>query len=246
MKYIVILAVVAAAGIFAWNKFPGLRTSISQAANEYGGWTEEARQKDPVGFIQHAQKALQNDIAEFEEARQSLDKNKGDAEARLEEFRDDEVAATELANTMRELFKTADADGSWPVTYLDREYSRTDLVEQVEELLATKANAIERQADYQRVIDKVELTRIELRSRISDSKMALDKLAAQEAMVKVDRLSTEADALLAQVNELVEGNTRVAADPVRSVDELLQAAADQASAETKASEPTAAMDFLNS
>ena len=112
-------------------------------------------------------------------------------------------------------------------------------------LLATKANAIERQADYQRVIDKVELTRIELRSRISDSKMALDKLAAQEAMVKVDRLSTEADALLAQVNELVEGNTRVAKDPVRSVDELLQAAAEQAEA-AKGPEPSAALDFLNS
>ena len=65
-------------------------------------------------------------------------------------------------------------------------------------------------------------------------------------MVKVDKLSTETDELLAQVNELVEGNTRVAEDPVRSVDELLQAAAEQAAANEKAAEPAAALDFLNS
>lgn len=246
MKQLIIVAVVAIVGVLAWQNLPGLRNKITKAANEYGGWTEEARRDDPVGFIQHAQKELQADIVQFEEARDSLDQNKLDAEKQLEAFRDEEQAATELASTMRELYKGAEENNAWPVTYLGEEYSREKLIEQVDDLLAAEKNARERQADYQKVIDKVELTRVELRTRINDSNVALDKLKAQEAMVKVDKLSKETDELLAQVNELVEGNTRVAEDPVRSVDELLQAAADQAAAEEKATEPSAALDFLNS
>lgn len=246
MKSIVIVAAVALLGFLAWQNFPGLRNRISQAANEYGGWTEEARREDPVGFMQHAQSELRTDIEEFEMARKSLGETKLEAENDLEKFRDQEQSATALANAMRELFKAADANGEWPVTYLEQSYTREQLIDQVDELLAAKANAIARQADYQSIVERVALTSDDLRDRISDSRMALDELKAKETMVKVDKLSKETDELLAQVNELVEGNTRVAADPVRNVDELLQAAAEQAKAEATATEPSAAVDFLNS
>ncbi|MEM9382888.1 MAG: hypothetical protein AAGB93_23255 [Planctomycetota bacterium] len=246
MKTIVIVAVVAIAGFLAWQNFPGLRTSISKAANEYGGWTEEARRNDPVGFIQHAQKELAGDIEQFEEARASLDVNKRNAETQLDKFRNDEANATELANKFKSLFQTAEASGTWPVDYLGESYDRQALIDQVDDLLAEKANATKLQAQYLEVITKVDLTRDALRDRISESNFKLKELEAQEAIVKVDKLTTDSEELLAQVNELVEGNTKVAADPVRSIDELLKAADKQASAAAKEDAPSAALDFLNS
>ncbi|MEM6567233.1 MAG: hypothetical protein AAF957_02420 [Planctomycetota bacterium] len=249
MKSIVIVAIVAVAGFLAWQNFPGLRTSISKAANEYGGWTEEARKEDPVGFIQHAQKKLAADIEKFEEARDSLDENKRNAETQLESFRNDEANADQLANKFRDLYQDAEASGAWPVDYLGQSYNREALIQQVTDLRTTQTNATELQAKYVEVITKVELTREELRDRISKSKFQLQRLEAEEAIVKVEKLTSDTEELLAQVNELVEGNSRIAEDPVRTVAELLDAAEKQASAEEKTAASTGAssdtMDFLN-
>ncbi|MEM9802125.1 MAG: hypothetical protein AAGA20_17505 [Planctomycetota bacterium] len=246
MKYLIVIALIAAGGYLAWQNLPGLRNTVTQAANQYGGWTEEARRNDPVGFMQHAQDELRSDIKGFEEARDELATNKTNAEANLERFRNEETAASEAANALRELYKSANESNSWPIEWMGQSYSREKLVEQVDQLLADKSNATERQADYQKVLDKVEATRTELRARINDSETALDRLAAQEAMIKVDKLTAEADELLAQVNELVEENAKVAADPVRTVDELVAEAAKQAEAKAASEAVSAAQDFLDS
>lgn len=246
MKNLIIVALIAVGGYIAWNNIPGLRDKVTQAADNLRSWDAEARKNDPMGFLEHASKQLSADITAFEDAKKGLDATKKKAEDTLASFRDDEANAKTLASTIKERYVAAEASGEWPVTVLGESYSRDKLMEQVEELLATQDNAAARQTEYLAVLEKIEMKRGELRTRINDSKAALDRLAAQKAMIEVDTLSTEADELLAQVNEVVTGNSGTVDDPVRSLEDLLKDASKAASAETKTESPSRALDFLNS
>jgi len=88
MKNLIIFVVVVAGAYFAWNNLPGLRDKVTQAANKYGGWTEEARKNDPVGYIEHAIKELDKDVVDFTAASAKLKEAQASSQAKLEEYRD--------------------------------------------------------------------------------------------------------------------------------------------------------------
>lgn len=249
MKNIIILAVVVLGGFLAWQYLPGLRTAVEGKITEYGGWTEEAREKDPVGFVEHAQKKLRENIETFEEVQDDLAENKKKAEDKLEEFSNKESAATEIANQMKELYTSAEATDAWPVTYNGNEYDRTELVDQVKEVLAEKKNAVARQTEYADALEKIDQRRSEIRDRISASNAKIDQLESQKLTLKTEKLTASSEEMLAQVNELVEGTTKIAEDPVRSLDELMAAAAkneEAANEEAEVNERNAeALEFLN-
>ncbi len=245
MKNLVLIALIAVGGFLAWQYLPGLRASVSAKINEYGGWTEAARQSDPVGFIQFARTELEKDIVEFEKAQGELATLRKENEAKLEEYRNLEQTSTTLANQARELYKAAEETGSWPVTLVDLEYDRTKLVAQVDSLLTDKAEAVKLQSKYAEVLDKIEEKASQLRSRLADSRSAVSELEAQESMMKVEKNFEETDARLAKVNALVEGNSKVADDPIRSTQEFAEAMEKEAKAAEKKVESAQALDFLN-
>lgn len=249
MKNIIIFAVVVLGGYLAWNNLPGLRDQVTKAANKYGGWTEEARKNDPVGFIEHATEQLQKDIEGFEEAKAALVSSKKKSEAKVEEYRDEQADAKNLANAIKEQFKTAEESGSWPITIGGDTYERAQAINLVNNLLMTQKNAGARMADYEKVLATIDAKSADLTARISESKFNVEKLESQKELVKVDNLSAEADALLAKVNDLVEGNSKVAEEPAQTYEELVEKLSKQAKADEEASAAdeanAAALDFLN-
>lgn len=250
MKNIIIFVVVVAGAYFAWNNLPGLRDQVTKAANKYGGWTEEARKSDPVGFIEHATEQLEKDIKQFEAAKTALVSNKKSSEAKLEEYRNEQASAKELAASIKELYKTAEETGAWPITISGKPYERAQAIALVNDILMTQKNAGARMADYAQVLASIEAKSAELTTRISESKFNVEKLAAQRELVKVDSLSAEADQLLAKVNDLVEGNSKLADEPALTYEELVKDLAKQAKVDEKAAADdaatSAALDFLNS
>ncbi|QDV05942.1 hypothetical protein Poly30_14450 [Planctomycetes bacterium Poly30] len=250
MKNIIIFVVVVAGAYFAWNNLPGLRDQVTKAANKYGGWTEEARKSDPVGFIEHATEQLEKDIKEFEAAKTALVSNKKSSEAKLEEYRDEQATSMGLANSIKEQYKIAEETGNWPITVAGKSYDRTAAITLVNNLLATSKNAAARMTDYEQVLAAIDLKSAELTGRISESKFNVEKLAAQKELVKIDSLSAEADMLLAKVNDLVEGNSKLAEEPALTYEDLVKDLTKQAKAEEKAAASdaanSAALDFLNS
>lgn len=250
MKNIIIFVVVVAGAYFAWNNLPGLRDQVTKAANKYGGWTEEARKSDPVGFIEHAIEQLDKDVAGFESAKSAMLESKKSSEAKLEEYRNEEAQATELANAIKEQFKTAEETNGWPITITGKPYEKSEAIALVNDILMTKKNASARMADYQGVLNTIDTRASELSTRISESKFNKDELMAKKDIVKVDNLSTETDALLAKVNDLVEGNSKLTEGPALTFEDLVkdldkQAKVDEKAAATEAANSTA-LDFLNS
>lgn len=239
MKNLIIFVVVVAGAYFAWNNLPGLRDKVTQAANKYGGWSEEARKNDPVGYIEYAIKALDKDVAQFTEANTKLKEAKASNEARLEEQRDKAAQANDLANAIKEQYKSAKENNAWPITVAGNEYTETAAVDLVGNLLQTKTTATALMADYEGVLATINKKTSELTQRISDSKFNKEKLMAQKELVKVDNLSTEADELLAKVNDLVEGNSKVAEGPAMTFDDLMKDIDKQAKANAEAAEAEA-------
>ena len=249
MKNIIILVVVVVGAYFAWNNLPGLRDQVTKAANKYGGWTEEARKSNPVGFIEHAIEQLDKDVSGFESSKSGLLESKKSSEAKLEEYRNEEAQAGELANAIKEQFKTAEETSSWPITISGKPYDKSQAITLVNDILMTKKNAGARLADYQKVLSTIDARASDLSARISESKFNKDRLLAQKDLVKVDNLSAEADELLAKVNELVEGNSQLNDEPALTFEDLVKDIGKQAKVDEKTAAEAAAnstaLDFLN-
>ena len=250
MKPKFLIFVVILAGAIAWTQFPNFRAKAKGLANQYGGWTEQAIKDDPAGYIEYAQKQLEANIKTFEASRTALSESRTTAETKLNDFKKALDGADALAATLKSQFQAAKASGSFPIEVAGRKLSEADTVRQVEQLLAEKSNAQKRIEDYTKILAAVETKRSQLTDRISQSRAKVDELIAQAAMVKLDKLTGEADKLLAQVNEVVIDNGKLAAgetsgDPVRSLAEMMQDIEKLAAEAPKAAAESDAMAFLN-
>jgi phage shock protein A len=245
MKHLIIVVVVLALGWLAWTKLPGLRTKVSGAVDEYGGWTEEARADDPVGFLTYAEEKLTKDIAAFRASRSTLAEAKTNAEAEKKRNEGLLTAADELAGSFRAQYRTAETSGAWPVTVGGASYDQETLTAQVESILGERESYEKVVAIYADVIDAAETQRVELRSRIQSTEATLSQLKAQKELVRVDKLTAEADELLAQIDVLISGNQKTLTtidEPVRSVEALIAASLEPDAAPDSA---THALEFLN-
>ena len=45
--HVLVAIVLVLVGWFAWRNLPGVRTRVENTVEEYGGWTQEARESDP-------------------------------------------------------------------------------------------------------------------------------------------------------------------------------------------------------
>jgi phage shock protein A len=242
MKYVLIAIGVVVLGWLAWSKLPGLRTKVGGKVDEYGGWTEEARREDPVGFLTYAEEKLARDIEAFRRSRETLAATRTNAEAEQASNEGLMAAADELAELFHAAFQTAETAASWPIEVQGASYTRAQLVDQVESILSERATYAKVVGIYGDVIVSADEQRKELRDRIQSSEATLVELRAQRELVRVDKLTAEADELLAQVDALINGNreTLVALDEPRSVEALLAASSEEPGQPTASS----ALEYL--
>lgn len=249
MKPKFLLFVVIIAAFIAYQKMPGLKAKAENLANKYGGWTSEAIEKNPGEFIDHARQKLQANIATFEEAKKTLSTNKRNYESKLEEFKTAVQNADTLAANFKSAYSAAKANEGFPIELVGQKYSEEKVVAQVELLLAEKANAQKRIADYESLIAQVETKRTQLTDRISTSKAKVDELEVKAEAVKLDKATALADELLAQVNSVVEDNGKAldadSGDPVRSLADMVKDIEKKAADAPSAAPKSDALAFLN-
>ncbi|MCB9915331.1 MAG: hypothetical protein H6828_09300 [Planctomycetes bacterium] len=242
MKYLLIAVAVLLVGWLAWTRLPGLRTQVSTKLDEVGGWTEEARRADPVGFLTFAEEKLQRDLETFRTSREALAETKTSAEAEGQRNAGLLRVADELAAEFRAAFQAAEASGAWPTSLRGASYTREQLVEQVDSVLRERVTYARVTDIYAEVVASADEQRKKLRDRIQSTEAALVELKAKKELVRVDALTAETDALLGQVEALLTGNQSAlgALDEPRSVEELLKAS----SGAPAPDERQQALDFL--
>jgi hypothetical protein len=225
----------------AYYFIPGFRAKVHEKWDKHGGWTDEARRDDPVGFIKHSIETLQANIDKFDNIRIDLRTGKSTLEKAAQEndakLRFAENQLVEFKNA----YKTAKESGKWPVSIAGRPYSEAELKSQVELMLSEKATFTNVAGDLTTNIKDIEGKEFELVNRITDSKAKLSQLKTQEQIVKANKLTAESEKILAEVNDVLVRNdavnTKVA---IRTTEEIMK----DAKAEKKSTPK--ADDFLNS
>jgi DNA repair exonuclease SbcCD ATPase subunit len=247
-RFFVFIAVIVAA-VVLYQKYPGLRAAVDGAASKHLGWTDEAIKDDPAGFIKFAQSELAESIASFEQSRADISTQKRTAEEKLKLLQSKLENADNFATALKAQYQTAKANNSFPVVAANRPYTEEQVIDQVEELLAEKARSQKLIDQYTGILATADTRRAQLTERISESKFKLDELEAQATQVSIDKLSAQADELLAQVNTVLVDNGKLArgetGDPVRPLDQLMAEFDKTAAAAPTSAPKTEALAFLN-
>ncbi|MFT7676294.1 MAG: hypothetical protein ACI8QC_000264 [Planctomycetota bacterium] len=218
------LLIAAVAGVIVYEFSPGVKAQVDQAVNKHVGWTPEARKADPKGFIEHAIESLKEDRAAFKAQQLAYAQIRQDAVAGLATAEAKVAKAEEVSMAAKATFQTAEAGNAWPVSFGNLNYSREQLVGQVQTVLYEKKAHSETIGIYQQTIDDIDAQGLALGSRITEIGIEITKLKAEAQRAEMMKLNADAEAMLAKVYDLLEGNSDTLVElhdsPIRSLDEI--------------------------
>lgn len=198
---------------------PAARTAVNYQIHSVAGWTEAARQADPVGFTSHVEATLTRDLRQLEETRRTLHAEVGLLARKYQE----QTALRQQALTMADEFKAAWQRHQFPVTIRHAAYTESELLSQVRTLQAEADGYHSNVSQLSDVKIEAEKRLEEITVRIEKTRSDLAAVTTQRELLRTRQLTEDGQRLLAQVDELLHGN-RVAienSNPVRSVRELL-------------------------
>jgi hypothetical protein len=221
---VVAIAVLVGAAYFI---FPGFRAKANELYDKHAGWNEEARRKDPVGFIDYSIGKLEANLTKFGEIRTEL----RSALEEIQGIRQKNAAYVAFAEKelgiIKAAYKEAVGGKGWPVTLAGKSYNtESDLKQQVEVFLKQKASYESSVAQLDGTIKNLEAKQSDIVVRITETKSNLDLLKNQRAIVKADTLTAETEKMMASVNEVIRLNEDAAAGiSVRTIEEYKKDAA---------------------
>ena len=216
-----VLVGLAAAAIAA---SPAIRAHVSQQWAALCGWTKEAREADPVGFATHAEGRLKRDLEMMEKTRRELAAEVGQLSQKAREQQALGDQARQLAEEFRTEYQLASTNGGFPIEVRNAAYTEGQAKSQVSMLLAEAEGHDDSLGQLNKVRKEAESKIEELVVRINATETQLATLSTNRELLRARQLTAEGEQLLAQVDELMTGNTQVIqGNPVRTVRELLDA-----------------------
>lgn len=220
-------AVLIAVGTGLYYFAPGFRTGVNQKVQCWIGWTEAARQADPVGFTNYVQGRLEKDLEQLKDNRNQL---KLETDSLHQTLREHEALLSHsdvVAEEFRTAYQQAQRDDSFPVTVRGAAYTEEQMVSQVRLVLAEAEGYRQSVANLQQVCEKAEAQLQTLTVRIDTTQSQLAMIGTQRELLRSRVLTEAGEEMIAQVDELFEENRRVVhSNPVRPVAELLAARAE--------------------
>lgn len=201
---------------------PALRARAQQEWAQWGGWTEAARRADPVGFCRYAERQLRHDLEVMETSRRELSAEIGRLAAKARQQQAMADQAQRLAEQFRQEYQQAAPRGGFPVEVHGAAYTEPQLKSQVSMLLAEATGYRQSLGRLEAVRNEAEIQVEDITVRINATETQLTALAAKRELIRARQLSLEGEQLLAQVDQVLDGNTRmIEGNPVRTVRQLL-------------------------
>lgn len=222
-RILVVLIIAAFCGVAVWHFAPGFRHRAVDAYQKYGGWTEEARAADPVGFIDYAEGKLRGHLTDMQRTTQDLAKAREQLRQAMDKTRASAEAADQMAESFRAAYRKAEADSSYPAYLEGRDYDQAKLIEQVRLILQQRSDGQQALVQLEQTAQKAAQRETDLLAQTARIKAALEMLPAQRAIAEAHELTGETEKTWAEVNDLIGRNeTMLTGSPVRTVDELLR------------------------
>lgn len=227
-----LIGLVLVLGVAAYFFVPGFRAKVDQQYDKVGGWTEDARRNDPVGYIEFSIGKLQENVTKFEEMRTSLVGAKAKLEQQKNENAGKIVFSEKMLGELKAKFlEVKSGKSKWPVEVAGKAYTEADLKQQVNLFLSQKEGFTALATQLDKALVTAESKGNEILTRISDSKGKLSMLSTQKEIVKLNKLTGDTEKLLATVQDvLVQNEAMVQGTAVRTVEELMKEAGSAAAA----------------
>jgi hypothetical protein len=221
----------------AYFLIPGFRAKADDLWQKHGGWNEEARKKDPVGFIDYSIKRLDENIGKFDGVKADLMTAKGNLDGMKRSNQEKLAFAEKNLGEFKLAYQSAAGGKGWPVSLAGRSYTESDLKSQVELLLSQKTGYENALAQIDDGLKRAQQKSDELVNRINESKSQLEILKTQRELVKINQLNASTEKMMAEVNEvLVRNEAMQSSSPVRTAEELMRDAKVSAKTTPKADE----------
>lgn len=222
---VAILALVGSVAIVGRQYAPGLWVKFERAFEERFGWTEEAKQRDPGGYVEYVIHRLRKDLAELAAIRQDLLVQIAELTSKIQT--QDALAshAERLATEFRNRYREARVGNTFPVVIRGAAYTADQVESQVSLLLAQARGCREALERLKKVREQAEAQLEMITVCLNRTEAELAALTAQRKLLQARQIFDQQSELLAQVEDLFAENKRVVAtNPVRTVQELLAAA----------------------
>mgnify|MGYP006293144749 FL=1 len=224
-RIIALVLVLVVIGVLIYTLFPGFRQRGREMIETYGGWTQEARQGDPVGFIDYAETKLEEHLAELRTSRSRLRAALEALGTHIDQTSAKLSTAQELAETFRRAYQRANSEDGFPVTVAGKAYREEQLVEQVELVLRQRRDYRVLLEEFRAATELAETRLQELVTRIASTKASLAMLPAKREVARVNELAGSTEELMAKVNDLIITNAKTlekTGSPIRTVEELTE------------------------
>jgi len=170
---------------------------------------------------------MKQDLTVMQKTRRELAAEVGSLARKTREQTAMAAQARTLADEFRIQYLSAQVSDSFPIEIRSQAYTEAQVRSQVSLLLAEAEGYEESLTDIESVQVEAEKRMEDLAVRINKTESQMVALSTKRELLRARKLTSEGAALLAQVDELMTGNTQaIAGNPVRTVREL--AAAEQA------------------
>ncbi len=217
--------VTAAVSGLIYGYFPGLRVPIERFITERVGWTEEARQQDPVGYLTFVMRRLEKDLADLTAARKELLSQIAHISRKIHEQEAFFYHAQRLAHMFRSEYQLAQRSNNFPMVVHGATYSAEEATHQIALLLAEAAGYRESVDRLRGVREEAERQLQTITVRLNRTEAEIAALSAERQICQVREIVNRQGELLARVQSLFDDNKKILmSHPVRTVRELLAAA----------------------
>lgn len=221
-RILILLGLLVLAGLLVWRFMPRVRKEAEDAYQKYGGWTEEARQHDPVRFINHAEEQLSEHLGSLKQARQNMASALDKIAGEIDKTRSLLASSESLAAEFRAAYRAAEQDASYPIELSGSAYTREQLVEQVRLILMQRENYKLVIAELDSAGETAKARAQDLLTHITNTEASLASLPAKREIARLNELTGDMSELLGQVNELIGSNKQLLEEsPIRTVEQLV-------------------------
>ena len=188
LRWIGVVLVLVVLGVVAWRLLPAFRTGAADAVRRHAGWTEAARRKDPVGFMDYAERTLNEHLEKLVAARGALGTAGGRIDMEKQRTADLMASADRLAGNFKAAFVKAEP-AAYPVTVAGASYGRDELIEQVRLVLLQRRHYKAAIADLETAAAAAEKAGRDLLKQVTDTRAALAALPAKREIARVNELT---------------------------------------------------------
>jgi hypothetical protein len=225
MKEVVAIVLVLIA-VYAFA--PKIWSQGEALVRDHLSWTEEAKRKDPVGYLRYAQGRLEDTLAKMDDIASKLEGRIKRLEKEAQKDTREEGQYQKLLNRGKEVYAGAEKSSRYPVEFVGASYKRAELVAQLRILFDRNAQTKGQIERMKKAHENAMKWLGEIYEKRAQARNELAALKTTIVIAEAYAAATEVERMIRHIGEVTEnfdayiGDVESTKLPLRDADDLLR------------------------